>query len=144
MTREHSSHVLPLRFPNRSHAWPSGAVLMEGHCANLANVVIDNRVVLQSAALADPEFESENGIGDFLDHAGAVGVVANAMEINAHGPADVCLEDGAQLAIHTLSTNCVHPPRLANQLFFSPPLTASLRPTTVAPLQAPSFLITVN
>ena len=73
---------------------------MEGHCANLANVVIGNHVVLLSAALADPEFESENGIGDFLDHAGAVGVVANAMEINAHGPADVCLEDVAQLAIH--------------------------------------------
>jgi hypothetical protein len=27
-------------------------MLMEGHCADLANVVIDNRVVLQSAALA--------------------------------------------------------------------------------------------
>ncbi len=76
---------------------------MEGHCANLANVVVSNRVVLQSAALADPEFESENGIGDFLDHAGAVGVVANAVEINAHGPADVCLEDVAQLAIHNSS-----------------------------------------
>ena len=78
-------------FPNRSHMSPSGAILMECQCANLANVVIRDRVVLHSAALADPEFESENGIGDFLDHAGAVSVVANAMEINAHGPADVCL-----------------------------------------------------
>ena len=92
---------------------------MECQCANLADVVIGDRVVLNSAALADPEFESENGIGDFLNYAGAVGAVANAMEINAHGPADVCLEDGAQLAIHTLSTNCVHPARLANRLFFS-------------------------
>ncbi len=78
-------------FPNRSHMSPSGAIFMEGHRANLANVVIGDGVVLHSAALADPEFESENGIGDFLDHAGAVSVVANAMEINAHGPADVCL-----------------------------------------------------
>ena len=73
---------------------------MECQCANLADVVIGDRVVLDSAALADPEFESENGIGDFLDHAGAVSVVANAIEINAHGPADVCLEDVAQLTIH--------------------------------------------
>jgi len=79
---------------------PSGAIFMEGHRANLANVVICDGVVLHSAALADPEFESENGIGDFLDHAGAVSVVANAIEINAHGPADVGLEDVAQLTIH--------------------------------------------
>ena len=79
---------------------PSGAILMEGHCANLANVMIGDRVVLHSGSLADPEFERENGIGDFLDHARAVRVVANSMEINADGPADVCLEDVAQLAIH--------------------------------------------
>ena len=92
---------------------------MQGHCANLADVVIGDRVILPSAALADPEFESQNGIGNFLYDTGAVGVVANAIEINAHGPADVCLEDVAQLAIHTLRTNCVSA-HLANQLFFPP------------------------
>ena len=87
-------------FPNRSHVSPSGAIFMEGHRANLANVVIGDGVVLDSAALADPEFESENGIGHFLDDPGAVSVVANAIEINAHGSADISLEDVAQFAIH--------------------------------------------
>ena len=73
---------------------------MQGHCANLADVVIGDRVILPSAALADPEFESQNGTGNFLYDTGAVGVVANAIEINAHGPADVGLEDVAQLTIH--------------------------------------------
>ena len=71
---------------------------MEGHRANLADVVIGDGVVLHSAALADPEFESENGIGHFLDDPGAVSVVANAIEINAHGSADISLEDVAQFA----------------------------------------------
>ena len=89
---------------------------MEGHRANLADVVIGDRVVLHSAALADPEFESENGIGDFLDHAGAVRVVANSMEINADGPANACLEDVAQLAIHKFTRSCLRPASLANWL----------------------------
>ena len=89
---------------------------MEGQCANLADVVIGDRVVLDSAAFADPKFESENGISDFLDHAGAVSVVANAIEINAHGPADISLEDVAQFAIHKLRRSCFRPARLANQL----------------------------
>jgi len=79
---------------------PISPILMEGHRANLADVVIGDGVVLHSAALADPEFESENGIGHFLDDPGAVSVVANAIEINAHGSADISLEDVAQFAIH--------------------------------------------
>ena len=88
---------------------------MKGHGTNLANVVISNYAVLESAAFADPEFESEDGIGDFLDYAGTIGVVADTVEIYALVFADVCLENIAQLAIHTLSTNCGHPARLANR-----------------------------
>jgi hypothetical protein len=90
---------------------------MKGHRANLANIVISDRVVLQSCALADPEFERENGIGNFLDHTRPVSVVANAMKINAHRFADVCLKDVAQLTIHRLRKNLLHATRLANLLF---------------------------
>ena len=89
-------------------------MLMQGHRADLANVVIGNRVVLFSGALADSEFESENGIGDFLDNADTVSVIANTMEVNAHRPANVCLENVPQLAIHKLRRNCLRPARLAN------------------------------
>ena len=92
-------------------------MLVHGHCADLANVVIGDRVVLFTGALADPEFESENGIGDFLDDADTVSVIANTMEVNAHGPADVRLENVPQLAIHKLNTNCVHP-ALSSRLSF--------------------------
>ena len=101
---------------------------MEGHGANLTDVVIGNDVVLpRLAALARADFERQNGIGDLLDYAGAAGVVTNTVKINAHVFADVCLENIAQLPIHPLRTNCVHPARLANQLFLSSPLTALLR-----------------
>ena len=91
---------------------------MEGHRANLANVVIGDGVVLHSAALADPEFESENGIGDFLDDTNTVSVIANTMEVNADGPADVRLENVPQFAIHKLNTICMRPrPYLASFRF---------------------------
>jgi len=73
---------------------------MQGCGADLANVVIGNCVVLFSAALADPEFENEKGIGDFLDDADTVSVIANTMKVNAHGPSNVRLENVAQLSIH--------------------------------------------
>ena len=111
-------------------------MLMQGHCANLADVVIGDRVILPSAALADPEFESQNGIGNFLYDTGAVGVVANAIEINAHGPADVCLEDVAQLAIHTLRTNCVYPRTLQTSYSFPPSFPRFLLPASSSRLLA--------
>jgi len=93
---------------------------MKDHTTNLANVVIGNDVVLpRLGALARADFERQNGIGDLLDYAGAAGVVTNTVKINAHVFADVCLENIAQLPIHPLRTNCVHPARLANRhLFF--------------------------
>jgi hypothetical protein len=91
---------------------------MQGHGADLANVVIGNRVVLFSVALADPKFERENGIGNFLDDTDAVSVVANAMEVNAHVPPDVRLENVPQLAIHKLKRNCLHQARLQTSCSF--------------------------
>src|SRR5438874_8439212 len=94
-------------------------MLVHGHRADLANVVIGDRVVLFTGALADPEFECENGIRDFLDDADTVSVIVNAMEVDAHGPADVRLENVPQLAIHKLNTNCVRPALSSGLSFLS-------------------------
>ena len=92
-------------------------MLMQSHRADLANVVIGDRVVLFAGALANPEFESENGIGDLLDDADTISVIGNTMKVNAHGPADVRLENVPQLAIHKLKTNCVRPARSSRLSF---------------------------